>query len=90
MPGYPGVNQEAAGSSQVDRDRVTVSDMNLAQLRLEKPHWTFNRWSDGILCQYGPWRFKALDPDDALEGIELREKRTTLAELGAYLAAAGY
>jgi hypothetical protein len=39
--------------------------------------------SDGLFCKYGPWRFRALDPDDAAKEIERREPT------GAQIAAAG-
>lgn len=52
--------------------------LTLDEVREMHPLWKIERQRDGSLfCSYGPWRFPALDPEDAHRGIVARETPMT-------------
>ena len=49
--------------------------MTLEEVRARHPEWSIQPSGlEGIMCQYGAFRFRALDPDDVHEEIVKREQ----------------
>jgi hypothetical protein len=46
----------------------------LDDVRESHPEWTIEQAGLDLMCRYGPWRFRAMDPDDADTEIQRRER----------------
>src|SRR5882672_5767194 len=53
---------------------VSSIGMTLQELRAAHPQWTIEPVGLDLVYQSGPWRFRAMDPDDAEKEIERRER----------------
>lgn len=58
--------------------------LTLAEVRAKHPLWAIERvHGGGLLCRYGAWRFRAVDPGDADAGIRVRETPMTDEQMEA-------
>jgi hypothetical protein len=48
--------------------------MTLQELRAAHPQWSIEPVGLDLMCQHGPWRFRAADPEDVEKEIERRER----------------